>query len=269
MFFTLALFAALLVQPRGPVPPKAAPTPPASRPAAPAPALPEVPFSDGETAAYDVSWSSMTAGRATIAVRAVRGKDGIEAWSAQADALPSSMLSALYTLKYRAESTFDARTLLPRRSVVDGTEGRRRRIRRTTFDRGSKKAVYSVTIGDTVSRSIDIDAESHDILSVVYKIRTLPLAAGFRRRIPVCDNGHRYSFEIVVGEKATLKTPLGEIPAWRVTPRVTGEDGKPEPSQKTLWMSADSRRLLLRMESTLSVGKVTLDLASYTPGRAR
>lgn len=233
----------------------------------PAPAA-EVPFADGEKTTYDVSWSAMSAGQATLSVRASRGASGIEAWSARADATPSSMLSTLYTLRYHAESTFDARTLLPRQGLVDGTEGRRRRIRRTTFDRAARKAKYSVTIGDTVSRTVDIDPQSHDVLSVLYRIRALPLAPGYRTRIPVCDNGHRYTFEIAVSERTTLKTPLGDLPAWKITPVVTGEDGKAEPGQKTLWLSADARRLLLRVESTLAVGKVTLTLASYVPGRS-
>lgn len=267
MLLQVALLAGLIVQSAKPatgIPPRPASAAPAV--AAPA-ALAEVPFWDGETSRYDVSWSAMTAGQATLSVRATRGPSGIETWNARADAMPSSMLSALYTLRYHAESTFDARTLLPRQSLIDGTEGQRRRIRRTTFDRSARTARYSVTIGDTVSRTIDIDAQSHDVLSVVYKIRALPLASGFRARIPVCDNGHRYVFEIAVGEKTILKTPLGDLPAWKITPRVTGEDGKTEPSQKTLWLSADARRLLLRVESTLAVGKVTLALAAYTPGR--
>lgn len=275
MLLSVAVFAALLAQP-----PKTAPAPKltprrAAKPAAtatpiatPAPPLPDVPFADGETSSYDVSWSAMTAGQATLSIRASRGASGIDAWNARADATPSSMLSALYTLRYHAESTFDARTLLPRVGVVDGTEGQRRRIRRTVFNRAAKKARYSVTIGDTVTRSLDIEAESQDILSVLYKMRSLPLARGFRARIPVCDNGHRYAFEISVDEKAMLKTPMGDLPAWKITPRVTDEDGKQEPGQKTLWLSADPRRLLLRVESTLAVGKVTLALAAYTPGRS-
>jgi len=209
----------------------------------------------------------MTAGTATLSVKASRGANGIDSWSARAETLPSSMLSSLYTLRYLAESTFDARNLLPRRSLVDSTEGKRRRIRRTAFDHGAKKVQYSVTIGDTVTRSIDIAPESQDILSIVYKLRTLPLAVGYRKSIPVCDNGRRYTFDITVGERTTIKTPLGELAAWKIAPRLVGENGAVEPGQKTLWLSADDRRLLLRAESVLTVGKVVLDLTSFTPGR--
>ena len=209
----------------------------------------------------------MNAGTALLSIKAVRGATGIESWTARAVAVPSSMLLTLYTLNYSAESTFDARTLLPRRSVVDGTEGKRRRIRKTTFDHARKKAEYSVTIGDTVSRTIDIAPDSQDILSIVYKVRTLPLAGGFQRTIPVADNGHRYSFSISVGEKATISTSLGPLPAFKVTSRVVGADGKVEPGEKTMWLSADDRRLLLRAETTLAVGKVTLELASFTAGK--
>lgn len=230
------------------------------------PAIP-VPFADGESTTYAVSWSAMTAGTATLSVKASRTPGGIDAWVARAETVPSSMLSALYTMRYLAESTFDARTLLPRRNLVDGTEGKRRRIRETVFDQAGRKAQYSVTIGDTVTRSVDIASESQDILSVIYKLRTLPLAVGFQKTIAVCDNGHRYWFEIAVGERTSVKTPMGELAAWKISPRVIGEDGKTEPGQKILWLSADDRRLLLRAESVLTVGRVILELSSFTPGR--
>jgi hypothetical protein len=243
-------------------PPAATPTPaPVAPPAA-------VPFADGERMTYNVAWSAMTAGTASLTVRAGRTSNGVvDTWNAVAEVTPSTMLSGLYTLAYKAETTFDARTLLPRSGLVDSLEGKRRRIRRTVFDHARKKAQYSVTIGDTVTRSVDIGAESQDILSIVYKMRTLPLASGFRQSISVCDNGRRYTFDFSVGPKETLTTPLGALAAFKIAPRVVGEDGKVEPSQKTLWFSADDRRLLLRAESTLTVGRVILDLAAYTPGR--
>ncbi len=273
---TAVLLALALQSP--PAAPRATPPRPA-RPAArttaatptaapsPVPTPASVPFADGETSTYAVSWSGMTAGTATLSVKANRGANGIDTWSARAETVPSSMLSSLYTLRYLAESTFGARDLLPRRSLVDSTEGKRRRIRRTTFDHATKKVQYSVTIGDTVTRSIDIASESQDILSIIYKVRTLPLAVGFRKSIPVSDNGRRYTFEISVAEKTTLKTPLGDLPAWKIAPRVVGEKGAVEPGQKILWLSADDRHLLLRAESVLTVGKVILELSSFTPGR--
>ena len=272
MFSLVALSLTLLTPAATPA---ATPRPSPRRPAAAATATPRppaapaaiVPFADGERTTYSVSWSAMTAGTASLSVRAVRNADGIDAWTAHAEVTPSSMLSSLYTLSYKADSTFDARTLLPRSSLVDSLEGSRRRIRRTVFDQNKRKAQYSVTIGDTVTRSVDIAAESQDILSIVYKIRTLPLATGFRQALAVCDNGRRYTFDFSVGEKTTLTTVLGALPAYKVAPRVVGEDGKVEPSQKTMWFSADDRRLLLRAESTLTVGKVILELASVTPGK--
>jgi hypothetical protein len=274
--FTTSLTVASLAPSATPTPNPAStrPSPGPKRVAAatptPVPKAPPavVPFGDGERTTYNVAWSSMTAGTASLAVRAGRTTGGVvDSWHAAAEVTPSTMLSGLYTLAYKAETTFDASTLLPRSSLVDSLEGSRRRIRRTVFDHARKKAQYSVTIGDTVTRPVDIAAESQDILSIVYKIRTLPLASGLRQTIAVCDNGRRYTFDFTVGPKETLTTPMGQIAAFKIAPRVVGDDGKVEPSQKTLWFSADDRRLLLRAESTLTVGRVILDLASFTPGR--
>ena len=256
--------AALASQPARQAPkaatPRAAASPPPPQAAAPSPA--PVPFGSGERATYNIAWSSMTAGTATLSIGAVRNARGLEAWIARADATPSAALSALYTLKYSAESTFDARSLLPRLGLVDSLEGKRRRVRKMVFNHAGRKAQYSVTIGDTVSRSIDIASDSQDILSVLYKIRTLPLAGGFRTTIPVCDNGRCYGLNIAVGEKSALTTALGSIEAFKVVPSVAGETGGPQ----ALWLSADDRRLLLRAESTLPVGRITIELATYAAG---
>ncbi len=269
MFLSLVIASApILLQAARPLPkatPKATPRLEAKAPTPTAPAA-TVPFGDGETATYNVSWSAMSAGTATLSVKAGRNAFGIESWMARAEANPSAMLSNLYTLKYAAESTFDARTLLPRRGLVDSLEGKRRRIRRTAFDHERRKAQYSVTIGDTVSKTLDITSDAQDVLSVVYKIRTLPLASGFRQTIPVCDNGRCYALEISVVEKASIKTALGAMPAFKVAPRVIGGSAGSDPDQQTLWLSADDRRILLRAESALAVGKVTLEITTLTPG---
>jgi hypothetical protein len=62
-----------------------------------------------------------------------------------------------------------------------------------------------------------------------------------------------------VGAVEPVRTGLGTINGVRVTPVISGPDTE-APRGLALWMSDDARRLPLKMEAQLSVGKFTVTL---------
>ena len=57
-----------------------------------------------------------------------------------------------------------------------------------------------------------------------------------------------------------MKTGLGTTAGWHITSVMLDEKGQREGRRMTLWMSADARRLPLRLEVDLVVGKFQLVL---------
>ena len=257
----LIVFAALplAAQSRPRTVPRAAAKSAAAKPAAPRKEM-TVPFRTGETLEYDIGWSSfLTAGTATVAVREKKPSFGSTAYYIVAEGRPTSVVSKLYTLYYKADTLLDSYSLLPQRGSLYSEEGKRHRLKTTTFNQGAKKATYEVETRTLVKKDLAIPGFTQDALSAIYVLRSIPFKAGEKFNMPVSDNGTVYKVQMQVGAAEPVKTGMGTINGLRITPLITGPD-KDAPRGLGLWISDDARRLPLKMEAQLLVGKFTITL---------
>jgi hypothetical protein len=225
-----------------------------------------VPFKVGETLTFDVSWTSfVTAGTATMSVKERRAMSpGRNAYYLVAEGMPSSMLSKLYSLYYKAESFLDTKTLLPSMATVYSDEGGRKRYKSTTF-KGNGTAQYQIKTTSTATSTVKVGATAQDPLGVIYVLRALPLKAGLSVPIPMTDSGKTYTMRVKVFGQESVKTGVGTLPAWKLSLTVTDAAGKAaEDGSMTLWISDDPRKLPLKITAGLSVGSVQLTLAKVT-----
>lgn len=232
-----------------------------ARPAAAARAERPVPFRVGETLGYDVSWSSyLTAGTATVTVREKRASFGSTAYHIVAEGRPTPLLSKLYTLYYKADTLLDAYSLLPQRGSVYSEEGRDRRTKTLSFNQGARSAVYEVQTATHVRRDLQLPPYSQDALSAIYVLRAIPLKPGASITMPVADSGRTYKVQVRVGSAEPVKTGLGTLNAWRVTPTIYDDRGRPNGRSMALWISDDARRLPVKLQADLAVGSFQLTL---------
>jgi Protein of unknown function (DUF3108) len=219
-----------------------------------------VPFSVGEKLAYDVSWSSfITAGTATLSVQEKKPSYESVAYYIVAEGQPTALLSKLYELYYKADTLLDAYSLLPQRGSVFSREGKRQRMKITKFNHKANTARYEVRTGDVVEKDLKISAGSQDPLGAIYMLRAVTLKAGDRFSVPICDAGETYTIDIAVAAPEPVKSRLGEVRAWRITPSLP-KDRDTGARRLTLWLSDDARRLPVRMEAQLAVGSFDLTL---------
>lgn len=224
-----------------------------------------LPFGPGETLVYDVAWSLVNAGTITMSLREERDERGAPAWRLSAEGQVAGALASLYALHYKAESLVDPDTLLPRRAVVYQQEGERRRTRVTVFDQAARRAHYEQVGG----RQADLDTpdEVWDSLSVLYALRAAPgLGPGVRLDRAVCDSGRVYTVAASVGQAAGVDTPAGHFSAYQVTPVIRDAAGQPQTRGVSLWLSSDGRRLPVKIEIALAVGRFTVVLREVTSG---
>jgi hypothetical protein len=238
--------------------------PPQSRPAAAAAkrTVHAVPFSTGETLTYDVSWASaLTAGGATLSVKDQKPSYGSDAYYIVAEGRPTPLLSKLYELYYKADTLLDIYSLLPQRASIYSEEGKRSRLKVTTFDQAARKAQYEVQTSTLVKKEFAIPAYSQDGLAALYVLRAVALKPGDKFSMPICDAGETYTVQITVGGVETVKTGIGDVRAWKITPVVpAGKAGGA--TRLSLWLSDDSRRLPVQMQAQLPVGTFDLTLKS-------
>jgi uncharacterized protein DUF3108 len=220
-----------------------------------------VPFRVGEKLEFDVGWSSyVTAGTATVTVQDKKPSYESIAYYIAAEGRPTTLLSKLYTLYYRVDTLLDAYSLLPQRGAVYSEEGRRRRMKVTLFDHAARKASYEVQTATLVKKELRLPAYTQDGLSALYTLRSIALTPGDTFNMPVADNGTVYTVQMTVGKVEPIKSGLGEIQAVKVTPLIKAATGDMPGRGLAIWISSDARRLPLRIEAQLLVGKFTLVL---------
>lgn len=232
----------------------------AAKPAGPKKEMP-VPFRAGETLDYDIGWSSfVTAGTAEIVVKDKKPSYNSTAYYIVAEGRPTTIVAKLYTLYYKADTLLDAFSLLPQRGSLYSEEGKRHRMKTTTFDQAAKKATFEVETRTVVKKDFAIPGFTQDALSAIYVLRSIPFKAGEKFNMPVSDNGQIYRVQMQVGAVEPVKTGIGTINGLKITPLITGPD-KDSPHGLALWISDDARRLPLRMEAQLLVGKFVITLS--------
>ena len=234
---------------------------PARKPAAPRVEA-AVPFAVGETLTYDVSWSNtLSAGTATLRVAEKKPSYNSVAYYIVAEAQPGSVLSRLYTLYYKADTLLDVYTLLPQRGSLFSKEGKRQRMKITEFNQNARTAKFQMQTASLMVKDLAVPADAQDILSAIYSLRASPATTGDRLSLAVADSGRLYNVEFVVGARENVKGPGGaNIAALRVTPNITDDRRQAVGRGTVMWLSDDARRVPLRLEAQLTVGRFVLSL---------
>jgi hypothetical protein len=234
----------------------------AATPSAETPGDRAVPFHVGETLTYDVSWSTfLTAGTVTTSVQARRPLEaGGSAYDIIAEGKPGTVLDAIYHLYYKAETLLDTRTLQPSVISVFSAERGRTKVRTTRFASATSIEFQPDAAAAWERRAVP--PLSQDPLSATYVMRAAPLRAGLILTMPVVDGSDVYNVRWQIAGPEPIRTALGSMSAWRLTPALTTLDGKAVTNRQfSLWISDDARRWPLKLQAGLAVGSFTLTLA--------
>ena len=174
---------------------------------------------------------------------------------------------------YRVRDTFethlDKETLLPTLFIRKLKEGKYTRYNRFEFDQESK--IVKVYQGKDTSQ-LDISEEAfsscmHDILSILYHVRNMDFAE--------LDAGQTFPVEVFLEEQYPLHVKilekdkrkkvrgLGKFMTHVFQPQLIAGEVFKEKDQMSIYVSADSNKLPVLIESPLSVGKMKAVLLGY------
>jgi uncharacterized protein DUF3108 len=234
-----------------------------SQSAAPRPSDRPVPFHVGETLTYDISWTTfLTAGTATLTVKERRAVSATAAvYDLVAEGRPVPWLDRLYHLYYKAESLVNTSTLHPSLATVYSDEHGHKTLKSSRFP-APTRLEFQETESSPVERKT-VPAGTLDTLSAIYAIRAATLKAGQVVTMSVVEDATVYAVRWQIGAPEPIKTPLGTISAWRVTPALFDTKGQPVTDRKiVIWLSDDARRLPLKFETDLPVGTFTFTLTN-------
>jgi hypothetical protein len=260
---TAPLSTPLATDSRGPIVPS--PTGPAPVPTTRAtdtgPALNQ-PFKVGEQLNYQVYLGngSQAVGTISFAVTS-RGRyfnrDGL---LFTAKAQTNGAGARLFFVNDQIASYVDPETLLPFRTELNLAEGtwRSNRIYNLDQDRGA-------VVTDKRQR-IDIPVGTHDLISLIYALRTFDLSPLKRNAISILAINQPRTLFITSQKRETIELGGQQIPALLLT--LTTDDGTADRLQLRVWVGDDSRHLPLRFAAVTPLGPVRADLA-IVPGGLR
>ena len=223
----------------------------------------EVPFGHGERLVYEISWYNLVGGTASLDVEEA-AHDGTPIFRVRSVAKSNAFVSLFFPVEDRIESLIDRETLAALRLDVKQRQGKRRRERVTVFDQVNHVATV---VKNGERKVLDIPPSVQDSLSCLYYFRSLPnIDVGETVTIDVHESNKNWRLGIVGLNRERVRTGAGEFDAIRVRAQVEFEGVFLERGDVYIWFTDDARRLPVRLESKIKIGRVTANLIEYQPG---
>jgi len=214
-----------------------------------------------ERLAYDLTWTGVKAGTATLEIRPGEGGDSIISTAKSAD-----WVSVFYTVDDRIEVQLSRPAPpgivgLPLHYHIRIREGRHRRNKEVAFDQPRRKAFYSDLI-DKEKKEIDLKNDVFDALSSFYYVRTLTLEVGKSVFVDVLDSKKLWNVEVQVLRKEKITTNLGTFDTVVIKPLMKSEGIFNRKGDLYIWLTDDAGRLPVKMQTKVAVGHITATLVS-------
>lgn len=231
-----------------------------------APARAELPFGPGEKLSYNIYWTFILAGTATLETLDTTPVDGREAMHFRALAKSTPFIDTFYKVRDSIESWVDpemTHAILYRKDQSEGDYIRNYLVR---FDKNGNVA-YRYSKG-AFKNAVIIPTGSFDPLSMLFLFRTKPLEPGYEFVAPVTDGEKSITGTAKVLRRETIKTPAGEFDTLLVEPDVRNIGGvfrKSPNATLQVWITNDARRIPVRVKSKVVVGHFSMDLTGYEP----
>ena len=215
-------------------------------------------FAAGEQLHYALFWFAIPAGTATMEVADSTPFAGRPALKLLSHAKSSRLLSRIYPVDNRLESTIDAESPSPYRLVFHRHEGRKKNDFDLTFNHADGQVH---TIKDGNAEDIAIPPGTQDILSCLYYLRSLPkLVPGTSVFLNIHHDRKNYRLEVRVEGTDKVASPWGEVEAVRVLAIMPFQGIFLNEGNVRVWLTNDVRRVPVMMKAKVVVGSVVARL---------
>lgn len=225
---------------------------------------------------YDINWQGISVARGAVTVRPSSGS-GNDTMHVTATAQTGRVIDILYRLRHTSESVFNAHSLKPVTFFSHQTENSKTKLRKIEFtDDGTISArLWKVDRSgkEVPEESINFhsDNATFDPITAAFLARSLPIQEGSNLSFDVFNGKHRFLITFEVGPREWVEAGEKGYNAYRVVPSVkklTDSEGENRLKSATIWITADDRRDVVKIESKVLIGSVRAELMKFTPWQA-
>ncbi|MBK7598589.1 MAG: DUF3108 domain-containing protein [Acidobacteria bacterium] len=214
-----------------------------------------LPFGVGERLNYDISWGNFSSvGRASFEVRQQGMLGNNRVFEFYGEATSTGVARSVINVNDRISTYALADSLIPLRTDLRLTEGKRQKLVSTAYD--PSKRLASLSTGGDVA----LQPYTFDIISLFYAVRAADLKVGENYNFFFLDANNRLqAVTIKIAGIETIGGPLGNRDATRL------DIYAPSPANSLLaqtWISNDSRKLPLYIAARTRFGELRFSLIS-------
>jgi hypothetical protein len=220
------------------------------------------PFSPGEKLTFEVSWGFIPAGIGVLEIFPMERINGVQSYHFVMTARTYPIIDLFYKVRDRIDAYTDAsmtRSMLYKKQK----EEKSNRDVVVTFDWGEQQAQYSnFGVSNT---PIPIKPGSFDPLSVFYAFRLHHLRENMEIQAHVTDGKRCVTGKVIIIGRETVKVPGGTYDTFLAEPElrhIRGVFRKSNNTKLQIWVSADHRRIPVKIRGKVSVGSFVAELIS-------
>ncbi|MCD8483793.1 MAG: DUF3108 domain-containing protein [Verrucomicrobia bacterium] len=227
-----------------------------------------LPFIDGEVLHYRIGWGLFEVGTAELSLRKTEWQ-GEPAWQMNITTRTNTFADTFYKVRNSTTSWLDSQFTRTLHYENIQNEGKRERDVLVEFRWNENLTRYTDRLAEDDEQDwIPVLPGSFDPLAITYFVRSLPLAVGDQFLIATTTGREQFVSTVTVEalERRRFRH-MGRMEAFRLVPEIKDVGGVFRRSSRAsiyFWFSADERRLPLRMESSVAVGRFWAELHSVT-----
>ena len=211
------------------------------------------PFQIGERLIYNVSFTGITAGQASLEVVNDAEENNYHQLHIRFNARTTFPVSSIYTINDQVDTWLDSKYLYTKKLTKNIREGNYKNDSYTIIDYDQSIAI---TNGDTVI----IDQFLRDSYSLFYFLRTIPLIIGETIDFTAFDGKIITPFQVITKTRETINTMAGTFPCLVVKPFREGTTLLKNKGDMMIWFSDDKIRLPIQIRIKLKYGSMLLKL---------
>lgn len=225
----------------------------------------DYPFQPGEKLVFQLKWTIIPAGEASLEVLPIETVDGVKTYHFMLTAKSNAFIDHFYKVRDRIDAYANMEMTHSNLYKKKQHEGKTHKDIVVTFDWEKNTAKY--TARKEEKRPIDILPGTFDPLSAFYFVRLFELKEKSAIERPVTDGKKCIIGKAFIIKRETIKLKSGTYDTFLLEPELKHIGGVFEKSKDAkiqLWVTTDKRRMPVKIKSKVVVGSFVGELVSAT-----